>query len=167
QRAGSTNLGVIPPERRRTSGQYYLEYVQQVLEQEYGADIVFKGGLQVYTSLSPTMQLQAEKALREGLRALETRRLKAADKGGQTGPIERPEGALLAIEPQTGYVKAMVGGYDFYKSEFNRAVQARRQPGSAFKPFVYIAALEAGLTPASVVEDAPVEYPTGPGGRIW
>ena len=160
-------LGVVPPERRRASGQYYLEYVQQVLEQEYGADIVFKGGLHVYTALSPAMQLQAERAVREGLRALEARRLKEGEKSGSEVPVERPEGALLALEPQTGYIKAMVGGYDFARSEFNRAVNARRQPGSAFKTFVYIAALESGLTPATIVEDAAVEYPTGPGGRVW
>jgi penicillin-binding protein 1A len=167
QRLTAAALGVVPAERRRTSGQYYLEYVQQTLEQEYGADIVFKGGLHVYTALSPTMQLQAERALREGLRALEARRLKEAEKAGSPVAVERPEGALITLEPQTGYIKAMVGGYDFSRSEFNRAVHARRQPGSAFKPFVYIAALEAGLTPATIVEDAPVEYPTGPGGRVW
>ena len=61
----------------------------------------------------------------------------------------------------------MVGGYDFFKSEFNRAIQARRQPGSAFKPFVFIAALESGLTPASVVDDSPIEYPTGKSGKTW
>jgi penicillin-binding protein 1A len=80
---------------------------------------------------------------------------------------DRPEGALLALEPQTGYIKAMVGGYDFFKSEFNRAVQARRQPGSAFKPFVYIAAIESGMTPASLVDDSPVEYPVGKNGKPW
>ena len=61
----------------------------------------------------------------------------------------------------------MVGGYDFFKSEFNRAVQARRQPGSAFKPFVYLAALESGQTPASVVDDSPVEFTTGRNGKPW
>ena len=167
RRAAATDLQLVPPERRRTTGQYYLEYVQQILEQQYGADLVFKGGLQVYTTLSPTMQLRAEQTLREGLRALETRRAKAAEKAGAAPVTERPEGALLTIDPQTGYIKAMVGGYDFFKSEFNRAVQARRQPGSAFKPFVYIAALEAGFTPASVVEDSPVEYAVGPKGKPW
>ncbi len=180
KRAGGAELVLVPPERRKTTGQYYLEYVQQLLEQQYGADLVFKGGLHVYTTLSPTMQLKAEHALREGLRAVETRRSSAREKAAardKTPPAvpgkapaavaERPEGALLALEPQTGYVKAMVGGYDFFKSEFNRAVQARRQPGSAFKPFVYIAAIEAGLTPASVVEDYPIEYPVGRNGRPW
>src|SRR5713226_6629861 len=164
QIAGAT-IGLVPPERRRTTGQYYLEYVQQYLEAQFGADLVFKGGLHVYTTLSPTLQLKAESSLREGLRALETRR--AATAGKDAPAPERPEGALLALEPQTGYIRAMVGGYDFFKSEFNRAVQARRQPGSAFKPFVYIAALEAGLTPASIVDDSPVQYPFGANGKIW
>ncbi|HWN05307.1 MAG TPA: penicillin-binding transpeptidase domain-containing protein, partial [Candidatus Dormibacteraeota bacterium] len=159
-----TGLGLVPPERRRTTGQYYLEYVLQYLEAQFGADLVFKGGLHVYTTLSPLLQLKAESSLRDGLRALQTRRASSA--GADTAPPERPEGALLALEPQTGYIRAMVGGYDFFKSEFNRAVQARRQPGSAFKPFVYMAALESGQTPASVVDDSPIQYPLA-GGKIW
>ena len=169
KRASAAPLQLVPPERRRTTSQYYLDYVQQYLEQQYGADIVFKGGLRVYTTLSPTVQLKAEQLLREGLRAIEARRMTAVEKGNLTAAPggERPEGALIAIEPQTGYIKAMVGGYDFFKSEFNRAVQARRQPGSAFKPFVYLAALESGLTPASLVEDAPIEFPFGRNGKPW
>ena len=164
KRIGETGLDLVPPERRRTTGQYYIEFVQQYLEAQYGADLVFKGGLHVYTTLSPAMQLKAEASLRDGLRALETRRASSA---GKDAPApERPEGALLALEPQTGYIRAMVGGYDFFKSEFNRAVQARRQPGSAFKPFVYMAALESGQTPASVVDDSPIQYPLA-GGKIW
>jgi len=166
KKTADSPLGLIPPERRRTTGQYYLEYVQQQLEAQYGADLVFKGGLQVYTTLSPVMQVKAERALREGLKALESRRVAAA-KDGAAPPPERPEGALLTIEPQTGYIKAMVGGYDFFKSEFNRAVQARRQPGSAFKAFVYLAALESGQTPASVVDDSPVEFPAARNGKAW
>src|SRR5215470_9665599 len=166
KKIGESALGLIPPERRRTTGQYYLEYVQQQLEAQYGADLVFKGGMHVYTTLSPLMQVKAERALREGLKALESRRV-AAVKDKPAAAPERPEGALLSIEPQTGYIKAMVGGYDFHKSEFNRAVQARRQPGSAFKPFVYIAALESGMTAASMVEDSPIEYPMGKNGKPW
>jgi penicillin-binding protein 1A len=154
-----TDLGLIPPERRRTTGQYFLEYVQQTLEARHGADMVFKGGLNVYTTLNPTMQLAAEQALRDGLKTLEGR-------SKTTRPGEHPEGAVVTLEPQTGYVRALVGGYDFFRSEFNRAVQAKRQPGSAFKPFVYIAALESGFTAASRIEDSPVSYPIG-GGNVW
>ena len=157
-RLAKVDLGLIPPERRRTTGQYFLEYVQQALEAKYGADMVFKGGLRVYTTLNPAMQLAAEQALRDGLRALEARTAKPR-------PGEHPEGAVITLEPQTGYVKAIVGGYDFFRSEFNRATQAKRQPGSAFKPFVYIAALEAGFTAASRIEDAPVVYAVG--NNVW
>jgi penicillin-binding protein 1A len=160
KRLTRTDLGLIPAERRRTTGQYFLDYVQQTLEAKYGADLVFKGGLRVYTTLNPAMQLQAERALREGVKALETRTANAK-------PGEHPEGAIITIEPQTGYVKAMVGGYDFFRSEFNRAVQAKRQPGSAFKPFVYIAALESGFTAASRIDDSPVTYPVGRDGNAW
>ena len=160
KRLTRADLGLIPPERRRNTGQYFLEYVEQTLEKKYGADMVFKGGLNVYTTLNPTMQLAAEQALRDGLKALEGR-----TKG--TRPGEHPEGAIVSIEPQTGYVRAMVGGYDFFRSEFNRAVQARRQPGSAFKPFIYVAALESGLTPATQVADEPVSYVVGPSGQVW
>jgi penicillin-binding protein 1A len=161
KKLAKADLGLIPPERRRTTGQYFLEYVQQTLEAKYGADMVFKGGLNVYTTLSPTMQLAAEQALRDGLKALEGRTAK-----GRT-TADHPEGAVVTIEPQTGFVRAMVGGYDFFRSEFNRAVQARRQPGSAFKPFIYMAALESGFTAASRVDDAPVSYAVGPNGQAW
>src|SRR5438552_11089850 len=160
QRIARTDLGLLAPGRGRTTGQYFLDFVQQGLEAKYGADMVFKGGVNVYTTLSPSMQLAAEQAMRDGLKALEGRSTKAR-------PGENPEGAIITIEPQTGYVKAMVGGYDFLRSEFNRAVQAKRQPGSAFKPFIYIAALEAGFTPATRIEDSPVTYPTGSNGQTW
>ncbi|MBI4587823.1 MAG: penicillin-binding protein 1A [Candidatus Rokubacteria bacterium] len=168
-RANAADLALVPPERRRSTGQYFAEYIQQLLEAKYGADMVFKGGLQVYSTLNPTMQLQAEQALREGLKTLETRSAASTAARGKPGRIgsEHPEGAILTIDPQTGSIKAMVGGYDFLRSEFNRAVQARRQPGSAFKPFVYVAALESGLTAATTIEDSPVTYPVGQNGNPW
>ena len=162
KRLAKTDLGLIPPERRRTTGQYFIDYVRQTLEAKYGPDLVLKGGLNVYTTLNPTMQLTAEQSLREGLKALQGRT------GSPQGrPGETPEGAVVTVEPQTGYVKAMVGGSDFFRSEFNRAVQAKRQPGSAFKPFIYIAALEAGFTPASQIEDSPVSFAVGKNGQVW
>ncbi len=88
---------------------------------------------------------------------------------GQYGLRQIPavNGALVAIEPQSGRVLAMVGGYSYALSSFNRATQARRQPGSTFKPFVYAAALEGDFNPASIVLDAPISFPGGPGGRPW
>src|ERR671920_2211374 len=80
--------------------------------------------------------------------------------------LEQPpaiEGALLAIDNRTGQIRAMVGGYSFARSKFNRATQARRQVGSLFKPFVYTAAIDRGFTPVSVFIDAPVALPAGPG----
>ncbi len=90
-------------------------------------------------------------------------------RGGQFALKQVPavNGALVAIDPQSGRVLAMVGGYSYALSSFNRATQARRQPGSAFKPFVYAAALEGDYTPASIVLDAPISFAGGPNGRRW
>jgi penicillin-binding protein 1A len=81
--------------------------------------------------------------------------------------IPEVDGGLVALDPHTGRVLAMTGGFSFERSEFNRATQARRQPGSAFKPFVYLAALESGLTPATIVLDAPFVMDQGPGLGKW
>ena len=77
------------------------------------------------------------------------------------------QGALLCLDPKTGHVKAMVGGRDFSESQFNRAIHSRRQPGSAFKPFIYAAALEKGYTPSTILVDSPVEYSDPDGGTYW
>ncbi|MGH7321298.1 MAG: penicillin-binding transpeptidase domain-containing protein, partial [Candidatus Rokuibacteriota bacterium] len=160
KRATEAPLGLVPAERRRTSGQYFLGYLEKSLEAKFGSDLLYKGGLSVYTTLSSGMQRAAEEALREGLGAVAARH-----PAPPNGPAP-PQGAVIVIEPQTGYLKALVGGADYARSEFNRAVHARRQPGSAFKPFVYIAALEAGWSPADLLDDSPVRYLAGPG-RAW
>jgi len=77
------------------------------------------------------------------------------------------QGALLCLDPKTGHVRVMVGGRDFSESQFNRAISSRRQPGSAFKPFVYAAALEKGYTPSTILMDSPVEYSDPDGGTYW
>ncbi len=77
------------------------------------------------------------------------------------------QGALLCLDPKTGYVRAMVGGRDFSESQFNRAISSRRQPGSAFKPVIYGAALEKGYTPSTILMDSPVEYSDPDGGTYW
>jgi 1A family penicillin-binding protein len=123
-------------------GKYFKEEVRRELVERFGADRVNEGGLQVYTTIDLAMQKAAEDAVAQGLRDIEKtlskKRLAEAD------PLQA---ALIAIEPKTGYVRAMVGGRDFSKSPFNRATQAKRQPGSAFKPFIYAAAVESGMGP--------------------
>ncbi|HEY7514804.1 MAG TPA: transglycosylase domain-containing protein, partial [Vicinamibacteria bacterium] len=136
KKANQTPLGLIPSERRRGAGLYFLEYLQQSLEAKYGSDVLYKSGLAIYTTLDLPLQRAAEQALREGLQALATRQGARASrsKGASAGPA--PEGAIVVMEAATGYVKALIGGADFARTEFNRALHAHRQPGSAFKPFV-------------------------------
>jgi penicillin-binding protein 1A len=81
--------------------------------------------------------------------------------------VPNVEGGVMVMEPQTGRVLAMAGGWSYQRSQFNRAVQASRQPGSSFKPFVYLAAMDAGLTPSTIVLDAPFVYDPGYGQPIW
>ncbi|MBI3598790.1 MAG: PBP1A family penicillin-binding protein [Nitrospirae bacterium] len=146
---------------------YFNEYLRQYLITRYGADLVYKGGMNIDTPLNITMQQAAENALRKGLEDLDKRqgyRNKSGHRGGAGPPVE---GAVVVLDPQTGSVKAMVGGYDFRRSEFNRALQARRQPGSAFKPIIFGTAIERGFTPASIVVDNPVIFENAGGGKIW
>ncbi len=245
---------------------YFLEHLRIQLEEKYGEDQLYKGGLKIYTTMNAEMQRAAFESVRNGLKAVDKRQgfrgpmkflkdsevepfctkieegidsaaLKAGDtyqgvvvgfypekgeaivrvgdrKGilnrknmawaGKIGMINsygKPEkgvkaltlgsvievsvvtpdvnregaqfaldqtpdvqAALVAMDPRTGGVKAMIGGYDFRKSQFNRAIQAKRNAGSAFKPIIYAAALEKGLTTATVINDAEVEYPDGAGG---
>ncbi len=246
---------------------YFLEHIRQTLVNHYGATMVYKGGLQVYTTLNVAMQKAADDAIYRGLHELDKRqgwrgplghqpltelldnpvemaktknpgkifraivtktskeaaqilvenvykgqialkdmdwahrRLKRGEevttavirknltakdilKPGdiievitKNGDLEAGEflldqtpiveGSLLALDPRTGAVRAMVGGYDFQRSEFNRAITARRQPGSAFKPIIYATALKKGYTPASLILDAPVVYEQEEEGEIW
>lgn len=239
---------------------YFLEYVRKNLEDKYGVEMIYRGGLKVYTTLDKQMQAAAVSALQSGLRELDkrqgyrgpighkdvnlkdelgeekpvgkvvmkegdvmtavvlavsdtlatvkTRRVtgkiflkdtgwakKRVDANGRlikeyrsfrlsdilkSGDVVRVQvkvivgdepvftleqdplvqGAFVAIEPSTGHIRAMVGGYDFGKSEFNRAVFARRQAGSAFKPIIYAAAMDNGYTPATVIVDEPISYTT-------
>lgn len=247
---------------------YFLEHLRIQLEQKYGEDQLYKGGLKIYTTMNAEMQRAAFESLRKGLKEVDKRQgyrgatkylndteveafcskveegidsavLKTGEtyqgvvvgfnpqKGeilvrvgdrrgilarknmswaGKLGMVDHygkpdkagksltlgsvidvsvvsPEigkdgaqfaldqtpdvqAALVSIDPRTGAVKAMVGGYDFKKSQFNRAIQAKRNAGSAFKPIIYSAALDKGFSPATIIEDAEVEYPDGAGG-IW
>lgn len=249
---------------------YYLEHLRIQLEERYGEDQLYKGGLKIYTTMNANMQKAAYESLRNGLKTVDKRQgFRGAQKylkeseveafcekiedgidvealktgntytgvvvgfnpekgealvrvGERTGILNRknmawagklgminkygkpdkgnrsltlgsvievsvvaPENvkdkggalfaldqtpdvqaALVAIDPRNGGVKAMVGGYDFRKSQFNRVIQAKRNAGSAFKPIIYAAALDKGMTPATVIDDSEVEYPDGTG-KMW
>ncbi|MBF0549468.1 MAG: PBP1A family penicillin-binding protein [Deltaproteobacteria bacterium] len=247
----------------------FTEYVRRTLEKKYGADILNKGGLRVYTTVNLPLQSKALEAVNHGVRELDKRQgfrgpLKVVGRreidgyckqlsaeygntppandeilegvvlsvdrrkseatfclGSQRGIVDLADtswakkvlpdgqqakmrrladsltpgavvvvrvieqdaktglyrlaleqdplvqGALLSLEAGTGHVKAMVGGRDFQASQFNRAIQSRRQPGSSFKPIVYAAAMDSGFTPANVVVDSPMVYDSGPGAPVW
>jgi penicillin-binding protein 1A len=243
---------------RKFRPNYFLEYVRKYLEDEYGADLIYKGGLRVHTTLNTNLQMAAINSLKWGLRRVDKRQgfrgplghkeidpeeelnskvsfekvvMKKDDlmtatvikvsaseatvkirgtigklflsdakwarkvinsKGSLIKKFRKPkltdilksgdiikvrvkelsgkrpvfklaqeplvQGAVVAIDPTTGYVRAIVGGYDFHKSEFNRAVFAKRQAGSSFKPFIFAAAMDSGFTPASIIIDEPLLY---------
>lgn len=267
--AKNTPLAIHPMKKVNSEqSAYFLEYLRIQLEQKYGEEQLYKGGLKIYTTMNAAMQRAAFESVRNGLKAVDKSQgfrgplkylteadvnpfcakieegidsavLKTGDSyqgvvvgfdvkkgdvvvrvGERTGTISKknmawagklamigsygkpaksskaltlgsvievvvvspeinkegaqlsldqtPEvqAALVAIDPRTGGLKAMVGGYDFKKSQFNRAIQAKRNAGSAFKPIIYAAALDKGLTPATIIEDAEVEYPDGAGG-VW
>jgi penicillin-binding protein 1A len=135
---------------------WYVGHVRSLLEEEYGAAFATLG-LAVRTAVDLRLQKAAEEILEESLRTLDQR----LGRRRARAPEPQMEGALVAIDPASGEVKALVGGVDFRRSQFNRAVQARRQPGSAFKPFVYAAAVDHGYTAASIVDDSPISLPDG------
>lgn len=137
---------------------YFVDYVRQQLEATYGTNAVYKGGMSVYTTLDLRLQDFAQRAAEKGARAAD---IKAAPfLVNEFGLTDKPilQLAFLAMDPKNGHILAMVGGRDFRNSQFNRAVQAQRQAGSAFKPFIYTAAIENGFTPADTIEDEPVSY---------
>ncbi|HET6348142.1 MAG TPA: PBP1A family penicillin-binding protein [Candidatus Krumholzibacteria bacterium] len=154
---------------------YFLEEVRQYLEDKYGADRIYRDGLKVYTGLDPALQHAAEDSMESHLSRIEkmqgyhdTRASyeKELEKDEDPGPPQYLQGAVVAIDVKTGLIRALVGGRSFKHSKFDRAVQAKRQPGSAFKPFIYLAALENGYTPADILLDAPIVIDL-PHGDVW
>ncbi len=134
-----------------TRGSYFVDYCRSLLEARYG-DQVYTSGFRVFTTLDKKAQDLAEAAVAGGLASLSTRDVRDA------------QAALLAVEIDTGRILAMVGGRSFRESQFNRATQARRQPGSTFKPFVYVTALRQGLRPSDpIVEPFPAPAAAAPG----
>lgn len=156
--------GVISPEQAREAknaplpvhtaaksggaAPYFIEYVRQKVEERFGSSVLYTGGLNIYTSINDELQNYAEQAVAAGIRNIESRhKLRAKS------PLQA---ALLAIDPASGRIRAMVGGRDFSQSQFNRTWQALRQTGSAFKPIIYAAALDRGFGVSDLLDDSPL-----------
>jgi len=152
-------------------GAYFVEYVRQQLEPKYGVAQLWKGGMKIYTTLDLSMQIPAEEIMEKHLAKYDAAAAakreaeeKAAPKDEEEGEDEVAkstaplQGAFLILDTRTGAIKAMIGGRNYRDSKFNRVTQSARQAGSTFKPFVWMAALLNGYTPASLVEDTPMAY---------
>ncbi len=153
------------------SGSYFLDALIKDLIQTYGEDVVFHGGIRVYATLDTRLQSFARDAVKQGLENIDALMgIKPMGNGRNENEPEkkdRPQGALIAIDTGSGAIKAMVGGRDYYASEFNRAMDSRRQAGSGFKPFLYYAAFQkTGMHPGTVMTDKPVLIPVV-GAKDW
>jgi penicillin-binding protein 1A len=140
---------------KRYKAPYFVEYCRRILEKRYGQRL-YTSGFQVFTTLDYRLQQVAEAAVERGIAAIEER-----------GRKKKVQAALLAMEIASGRILSMVGGRDFWQSQFNRATQARRQPGSAFKPVVYLTALDNGFHPHTPIPDDPVSLSSGRNRPPW
>lgn len=160
ERAKNEPIQIVKPSGEYREARYFLDTVREALPETYSSEALIREGLKIYSTLDLRLQRLAADALQDGLAELEKKlpRRKA--------PLQ---GCLLALRPQTGEVLAIVGGRDYSDSQFNRCTQSRRQAGSAFKPFVYVAALEPDasgkplITLADFLDDTPltVRQPSG------
>ena len=138
------------PQRFPIRAPHFVMYVRQVLEERYGVDALYKGGLRVHTTLDPRLQAIAERVAKEHVQTLADKHVANA--------------ALVALKPDTGEVLAMLGSVDFFNEEIDGQVNVAlrlRQPGSSIKPVTYVAAFEKGWTPATLIWDVPTEFPDG------
>jgi penicillin-binding protein 1A len=174
--ANAEPLPLTRPEGLKTRAPSFVEHIRRRMERKYGSAAVWRGGLKIYTTLDIDVQEKAESVMNGALdgfdaraEAVHQRKLKAMEASGEplppdvsTGPLEGIQGAFVMMDVKTGAIRAMVGGRN---SQFNRVTQARRQPGSTFKPFVWAAALQSGMTPATLVDDTPLAFYFD--GRDW
>ncbi|MEJ2157971.1 MAG: transglycosylase domain-containing protein [Desulfobacteraceae bacterium] len=165
--AAAEDLAFEKSRRRRQFSGYFVDMVLKSLEDHYGSQVVYHGGLKITTTLDPRLQEIAEASMRKGLADLDA--LQGQSAGANLGMTDedRPQGALVAVQVNSGAIKALVGGRDYTETQYNRAVQSNRLPGSGFKPFLYYTAFERlGLSPATAMVDKPVRIPV-PGSPDW
>ena len=149
----------MPPEKNKAP--YFVDFIRKELEAHYPAGTLTKAGLNIFTVLDMRLQQIAREVIQTGLTELEEKHPQLK----RERPADRLQACLVAIQPQTGHILALVGGRDYQVSQFNRTVQARRQLGSIFKPVVFLAALEkerqqrdGRFLPTSLVNDAPFSW---------
>ena len=175
-------LEINPPEEEPGKAPYFTEYIRQYIEKTYGVDKLYNGGLKVYTTLDWDLQQAAESSLVQHMDSLQKSidaRHRITDtkytdvlpdtvdeNGDSIRVYKQINGAAITIDNRNGDVLVMIGGKDFTKSKFNRAIQAPRQPGSAFKPFIYTAAMDNGWTPDSILYDNSIVLDI-PGTENW
>ncbi|MDP2754042.1 MAG: PBP1A family penicillin-binding protein, partial [Nitrospirota bacterium] len=144
----------LTPHFRKYDAPFFIESLRQNLETKYGNEL-YTSGYKIYSTLDFGIQQIAEESVARGISSIE-KRVKLG-----------VEAALIAIDMRTGHIKAVAGGSNFWKNQFNRATQALRQPGSAFKPFVYITAIENGMTSDGIINDSPISFGGAKPGQKW
>ncbi len=175
ERAKRDSLVLKPKELRLNDAPYYVEEIRKHLEARYGANAIYQGAMTVHSTLDLGLQRIANQASENWLCKLEDQygfRVKKRDfkpPKAESDIAKTPylQGALVAMNPHTGHVLAMIGGRDYLVSKFNRAVQGKRQAGSSFKPFVYTAAVDNGFSPGDVFVDAPIVIEDDGSGNPW
>ncbi|MCX7905783.1 MAG: PBP1A family penicillin-binding protein [Elusimicrobiales bacterium] len=137
---------------------YFSEFIRQQLEPKYGVETFWKRGLKIYSTLDLKMQLKAEEIFEKNLSEFESKKTLVNSEDFDSLSTSTLQGAFMLVESRTGAIKVMIGGRNYQQSQFNRAVQAKRQAGSTFKPFIWYAALQYGLTPQSRIYDRPMVF---------
>ncbi len=153
QSAVSEPLHLAEQKKQSIKAPYFIDFVISNLENEIGSAILYKGGLSIFTTLDVRLQQEAEAIIQSHLSTVTSRMLHQ----GNANPD--PQGALLSLDISTGSILCMVGGKSYDTSSFNRAIAARRQPGSAFKPIVYACAVQKGMPQNKLIMDIPVSFP--------
>jgi penicillin-binding protein 1B len=159
-------LSLTKYKKKRKQAPYFVDFVIEQLKSKYPYETLQTRGYKIYTMLDMNSQNQAEESLKNGLAKLQ-KKYKFLDDANSKDPLQ---GCLLLVESQTGFIRALVGGKDYELSQFNRVVQAKRQPGSLFKPFVYLTAVDPSknkipYTLNSAISDLPLEVKSN--GKIW
>jgi len=146
--AKKQHITVSPRRKLKYRAPYFVQEVINILVRMYGEEEAYNGGLKVYTPIVWELQKEAEVAVDWAIAE------------GINQNLNFNQAAMLAIDPRTGHILTMVGGYDFLNFHYNKVLHARRQPGSAFKPFVYLTALSRGLSPGTIIDDSPIVFNT-------